>query len=527
VGGGKARFGICFAPSEASDQAVAKKAGWLAEALIMKNYLTATKAAPMVTDWFDVLTAVPGLPAPTPLDNPVAFFNFLKRHHPHLAALGNAWNDEFRGGRTAVPDILTAKPQVREYYEIKPGSITGVAAGKAKLAKLSTLFQGPKFGLQMYKGGTTYTPGAKDDVDLSKIVSVPPVMNLWAGRLGIKKISFTLRFRRDKSTPGLILYWFCLDMEADEDTEEEVIENVARWYTIHVVHSMRTGNVLTENDVRPELEFAFDVPAASRLVPADEAIRTAILSAGPAREYDMIAGQAGMNLLNEMTRIEAEQQIERIKQMYRVGVPGIPQMYRQPTAINQGGFDYRSRDRAIATVSMVGNAVVVTVAVAATVAIVVASAGAAAPAPALLGGEAATGAAAGAGAGSATAGSATAGSATLTTTVFASSAAAEAGGGVEMVSQSTLQAARVMAQSETAKQVALHAGALLVVGVSRDAVASTGVRAAPVPSVAGLENVRLVPSRGTPSSGTRIGRIRLKGITDEDLQLDPSRPPAD
>ena len=52
--------------------------GWWAEGLIMLNYLKKTTAVPSVTDWFDILAKVPGLPDPSPMKNPIAFFNFLQ-----------------------------------------------------------------------------------------------------------------------------------------------------------------------------------------------------------------------------------------------------------------------------------------------------------------------------------------------------------------------------------------------------------------------------------------------------------------
>jgi hypothetical protein len=525
------RYGICFAPSQYTGAGVAKLFGGWAEGLVMLNYLKKTKAVPVVTDWFDVLTRVPGLPDPSPVANPIAFFAFLTRHHPNLAAHGDEWNLEFKDKKTAVPDILTAKPDRRDYYEIKPGSATGVRAGNEKLTKLDTLFNKPAFGLSVYKAGTTYTPNKGDDIDLTR--AAPRILNIWARRLGLKNIKVVLSFRRSLTTAGLVMYWICVDLEADTDVDEEAVENIARWYTAHAARNLTANTMPTDVQAQPALEFDYALPAVAQLMPSEEAIRVAMLSAGPAGEYAIVGGTAAVELVNEIAKVQMERQRQDFKKMTKVGVPGLPQLYANPTAINRGDYDYQSHAvvMAIGGVNL-GNRYVTAVALAAVVVIVVFVTGGTAAAPITVGAGAEGTAAAGA----------AAGGAALTTEVAVGAAVTEtAGGTVTSIAarQAALALTRSVASSPAAAKYALAAGVLLVVGRSGDALASTG-QASASPTVHELQSVRLVPVQDIADlksagplgavtlpggkKGFVLGRIRLRSVEGAAPGLEPHKP---
>ena len=141
------KYAICFAPSEYVAQGPAKSFGWWAELFVMLNYLNKTAAVPFITDFFDLQSPIKGIGTNPITDGPVALFKFLCRHHPPLAKLGDEWNLNFLAGKSAVPDILTAKPTRHDYYEVKPASDSGKTAGKIKLGKLVALFNDLTMGV--------------------------------------------------------------------------------------------------------------------------------------------------------------------------------------------------------------------------------------------------------------------------------------------------------------------------------------------------------------------------------------------
>jgi hypothetical protein len=280
----KGRYGICFAPSVFVAVDDAKLLGRWAEELVMANYRTTQNTTP-VTDWMDSAVQPGNNPI---LRNPVAFFEFLVLHNPELGLRGDEILAVFKGKGMKVPDIVTNKGLREVFYEIKPGSTTGIAAADAKVAKIVDFMS--RFSL-LYKPGTVYNPGKKDDVDLTPIVN--PILQIFGPLLGVKKVTVTFTFRRPPDKPGVLLYWICLDIEFEEDVDDVVVENIARWYVLHVVRIIKRGTLAPP--MRISVDFAD--PAVNKLVPAPNKLLASILSAAPAREYMIVGGSASINVI--------------------------------------------------------------------------------------------------------------------------------------------------------------------------------------------------------------------------------------
>jgi hypothetical protein len=519
------KYAICFAPSEYVAQGPAKSFGWWAESYVMLNYLKKTAAVPFVTDFFDLQSPVKGIGTNPITDGPVALFKFLCRHHPPLAKLGDEWNLNFLAGKSAVPDILTAKPTRHDYYEVKPASDSGKNAGKTKLGKLVALFNDSRWGLQAYKAGTFYTPRRADDVDITP--AVPRIVTYWAKKLGIRTVKVTLRFRRDTENAGLILYQICLEIESDLEIDSDIVANVSRWYALHSINSLKKNVPPTDADAAVPLKVAFAHQAVARLMPSEDSVRAAILAAGPATEYAIVGGPLALQAIRAIEKADfdiGQLRAEAFKKMTKVGVPGLPQLYANPTAIARGNFDYEQQ----ATFLMVGTAVVCVVVVVAAVVIIVATGGAAAV-PVM--------------AGASEAGLAT--GLAVDTAVITAETVAER----EVVKQVGIQAVKVaarrigpaVARSKAAQEVvAAAAGVLLVLALSKDAAASGNANRPP--SITEIEPLRLVPTSDVAdfatagplgsitlpggSKGFKLGSIQLSGGA-ELVKLDANTPPAD
>lgn len=533
---GKPRYGICFAPSNYVDCGPAKLFGWWAEMRIMKHYLDKTSAAPFVTDWFDVQVPIPGVREQSPLTGPVAFFGFLSRFRPELVAQGNAWNEEFAAGRTAVPDILTAKPTRRDYYEIKPGSDSGRAAGQEKMGRLGKLMSDARFGLQAFRPGTFYNPGLTDDIDISD--SVPKALANLARRLGIKKIKVVLSFRNSKENPGLVLYWICIDLESEDDLEEEAVENVARSFTLHTLRNIKRDLRQDDAAATGKIEVKLDRSELQRFIPTAEALRAAMISAGPAKEYAIVGGLVVQAFLDELEKVENEasrtereqgaKAIENFKKMVQTGVPGLPQLYRRPSEINQSSYNYA---RAVAvTDAAIGVAFACAIAAPLVLPWVIGGAGAASgaavlaprvpmvPVPPVAAPAAAD-----------------------TFVVVTQRVAQQAG--PRVVQQVAQRAAQALAESPESVKYAEAAGVLLIVGAGLVANPGSATAATPpAPQVKVIDTLRLVPIDDVPNftqvgaggsltlpngkRGIRMGRVTVDGPDELLLKLDPKRPPA-
>ena len=187
----------CFAPSEILDSVDSSPFGAIAEAIIEADYLRfvgRVGAFPASeTEFFD---------SRTPFPSPTVYKSFLTAHHPHLDLI-----DLFKlgGGLSRVPDIMTHDDAggVFEFYEIKPNSPDGRAAGEVKVAHIHALQQ--FFGLP-YVPGTSYAPNGE--------------IEFFSGSaLGID-IRLFLKVRL-AATQGLLLYKVCA--ESHEWVPEELL----------------------------------------------------------------------------------------------------------------------------------------------------------------------------------------------------------------------------------------------------------------------------------------------------------------
>lgn len=149
----------------------------------------------MPTDFFDGITGFHAC------DHMAAF---LKLRNPYVdegaiagwCSMPKADPDD----RSLVPDIITHQPERTEFYEIKPGSDEGRAAGRRKIANFGSLCAG--HGMP-YQAGVQYTPNIRLLVFDGTWLTVPAK--------GYLRIEF--------DEPGLIVYRICVESSAELLTE--------------------------------------------------------------------------------------------------------------------------------------------------------------------------------------------------------------------------------------------------------------------------------------------------------------------
>jgi hypothetical protein len=175
----------CLAPSEVPSVTdnQASALGSIVEVPIMTHYCAEVGCAPFSADYFDTL------------NSPAIYIAFLAAHNPHLTPLDVV---ELAVAATALggvfrPDILTHKPPRLEYEEIKPDSVVGRAAGRAKQAGLAVLFA--RFSLPYVPGMTWSGTGTLP------LVTLPGPVDVF------------LEWHRN--LPGLVVYNFCVRGERD------------------------------------------------------------------------------------------------------------------------------------------------------------------------------------------------------------------------------------------------------------------------------------------------------------------------
>lgn len=131
----------------------------------------------------------------------------LVRHNPHLHPREAELRKRVRS--QSRPDIVSfASP--REYYEIKPYSLTGVPAGGAKLTQIAGLMA--DFRLP-YGPGTAYNP--KHTIPLGRSLTV-------------SGCPFQVDLKPTLVTPGLLVYQVCITGPWGVFGPGSVIVNVAR-----------------------------------------------------------------------------------------------------------------------------------------------------------------------------------------------------------------------------------------------------------------------------------------------------------
>ena len=191
---------VCVAPSEALDVLfpgldpgkiiVSKAFGLLAEELITLDYLRKRPGKILFDHYFD-----------NPL--PTTYLSFLISKNPHLRnpftvslLAFDLTMDAFGIKR---PDILTDMIGIRELYEIKPNSPSGLVEGRLKLAAIS--------GFQIvyrltYSKGMTFSPSPS--ITISK-GTIPMLVG--------SPLPFELSLSAKLTAPGLIQYKVCLETD--------------------------------------------------------------------------------------------------------------------------------------------------------------------------------------------------------------------------------------------------------------------------------------------------------------------------
>jgi Domain of unknown function (DUF4157) len=185
---------LCFAPTPIFGPEMAPGLGYVAEKFIEADFVRQMGVLPMLNAYFDDATA--GSRDPN-------LISFLTIHNQNLPPATLKELSAYSGKR---PDIITHMPVDKEYYEIKPNSPTGIAAGEAKLDEFSTYVA--LYGLP-YRLGTKYSPSSE--------------INIAKGTTGGIPIRFYLQV--EKPSPGLIVYKLCI--ETDWRLISKVIASIA------------------------------------------------------------------------------------------------------------------------------------------------------------------------------------------------------------------------------------------------------------------------------------------------------------
>ncbi|WP_243077328.1 hypothetical protein [Microbacterium sp. SS28] len=131
----------------------------------------------------------------------------LVRHNPHLHGRETELRKRVRS--QSRPDIVSFAPP-REYYEIKPLSLSGVPAGGGKLTQIAGLMA--DFRLP-YGPGTAYNP--KHTIPLGRSITV-------------SGCPFQVDLKPTLATPGLLVYQICITGPWGVFGQGSVIVNLAR-----------------------------------------------------------------------------------------------------------------------------------------------------------------------------------------------------------------------------------------------------------------------------------------------------------
>ena len=176
----------CFAPSEFLITPTASAFGAIAESIIAGDYLQDVGR----TSFFPA-SALDFQDIGVGFGNTVLYIAFLKSRHPSLSIIALAALSA--GGLVKIPDLMTSDAPTRtEFYEIKPNSITGRAAGTVKIAMIDALMVAHSLP---YVPGTKFTPNKK-------------IMLFSGTPLGAKLDVF---FHFQRIAPALIVYDICAE----------------------------------------------------------------------------------------------------------------------------------------------------------------------------------------------------------------------------------------------------------------------------------------------------------------------------
>lgn len=188
---------LCFPPASVSGPQFGSGFGTIAERLIENDYCETLGCAPATTFLDDY--------------NPTQYRDFLISHHPGLATGAKAVALAVASVTgIARPDILSDDGVRQDYYEIKPLSPSGAAAGVEKLVEIAAfmaLLDLP------YRPGVTYTP-AKD---------IPIMSGLFLG----EPLSVSLNVQR--FAPGIVTYSLCLEGNLSRILEKVALAALLAW----------------------------------------------------------------------------------------------------------------------------------------------------------------------------------------------------------------------------------------------------------------------------------------------------------
>lgn len=176
----------CLAPSELVETPVAQAFGLIAESFIGLRYLSHTGRTGFFptnpSDFQDISAG---------FSNVTLFISFIKSHNPGLS-VAELLMLSAAAGMVRVPDLMTDDATRDVFYEIKPNSLSGRTAGKAKIAALDALFA--RFSLP-YRSGSSWSPDEK--------------IKVFSGKMFGRHIEGSFHYFR--SSAGLILYEICIE----------------------------------------------------------------------------------------------------------------------------------------------------------------------------------------------------------------------------------------------------------------------------------------------------------------------------
>jgi hypothetical protein len=168
----------CFAPSAILTPAAAAGFGIIAEKFVQFDYCT-LMGCPGGEQYFDNSFAGPIDPF---------YIAFIVRKNPGLPSWAIVALSSLSVNR---PDILAHTPMRQDFYEVKPDSGTGRAAGRIKIAAIDGYMRA--FSLP-YSAGTAYTPTALIPIFTTTVSGTP--------------VEAYLGLRRARN--GLIVYELCV-----------------------------------------------------------------------------------------------------------------------------------------------------------------------------------------------------------------------------------------------------------------------------------------------------------------------------
>lgn len=288
----------CIAPSFVVDIATASAFGTVAETLVELDYLKSLGGRPFVDVFLD-----------NPM-GPLSYIAFLASHYPSLNKALLAVQISLSGG-VLVPDILDTRSD--EFYDVKPNSIDGRAAGRGKLAALDAFMT---FNSLPYTRGSSYTPSPFIPIPLAGPALVASLTALVGPAVAIPALACGLplvTIKPERSAAGLLVYEVCV--EADLDCYLKVLALDALIAAV-IIAAIASGGASLPETV-PEL-----IPA---LVPALAA------EALPTTSQTSPAAQAQAKLTANQPGDPYEQEADRVAEQ----VMRMPDPAATPSAVGQ------------------------------------------------------------------------------------------------------------------------------------------------------------------------------------------------